>query len=174
MDVETINEIASQGPIEFSLKATNFEYLNLSQMFLYVLAKVTKPDFKTGYEVKGIGAVDVGLVNNSLHFLFSNVSLFLNHKRVSTSLGENLYPYKAMFLSLLQYDKQGLEGGPPAQGAGFVWDQAGKLDDTANSGHRLERNGPPRGREKNYLGACSWTCAIRSACFSPEWMCVSS
>ena len=93
MDAKPINEIASKGPIEFSMKSTNFEYLDLSQMFLYVLVKLTKPDFKTAYEAEGTGAVDVGLANNSLHSLFSSVSLFLNHESVSTSLGENLYLY---------------------------------------------------------------------------------
>ena len=152
MDVAPINEIASQSLIEFSLSSTNFEYLDLSQMFLYVLAKVTKPDFKTGYEVEGKDAVDVGLTNNSLHSLFSSVSLFLNHESVSTSTGENLYPYKAMLLSLLQYDKQGLEDGPAVQGAEFVWDQAGKMDDSDNSGHQARKKWTAKGAGKELFG----------------------
>ena len=137
-----------KSPTRAPLKATNFEYLDLSQMFLYVLVKLTKPDFKTAYEVECTGAVDVDLANNSLHSLFSSVSLFLNHESVSTSLGENLYPYKAMLLSLLQYDKQGLAEMPAAQGAGFVWDQAEKLDDLANSGHQTRKEWTTKGKGK--------------------------
>ena len=86
-----ITSMSDGAPIEFVITGSGEEYVDLSQTYLQITAKITKPD---GTDlVNGAGQPDegVGPVNLWLHALFSQVDLSLNERLVTPST--NTYPY---------------------------------------------------------------------------------
>ena len=63
----------SGGPIELLMPGSGDDYLNLANTMLHVQAKVTRADGAA------LDLADpVGPVNNWLHYLFSQVDVYLN------------------------------------------------------------------------------------------------
>ena len=84
------------GPIEFHIKGSEQEYIDIGRTVLYIKAKIVKKD-KSALEADA----KIGPVNLWLHSLFSQVDVQLNDKLVSPSV--NTYPYKAYLETLLSY-----------------------------------------------------------------------
>lgn len=90
--------ITESGPIEFVIKGTGDEYIDLANTFMHVQAKITKAD--------GGALIDaddrlVAPVNLFLQAMFSEVDIGLNGVLISTS--SNTYPYRAYLETLLSY-----------------------------------------------------------------------
>lgn len=90
--------ITDAGPIEFVVKSPT-EYIDLTNSYLHVQAKVCKAD---GSDLDGDDRV--APVNLWMHTLFQEIDVSLNNVLVSTST--NCYPYRAYIESLLNYGKE--------------------------------------------------------------------
>ena len=131
MENRPITSLTDTGPIEFVIKGSGEEYVDLSETYLQVTAKIVKPT--GGYleqtlddngTVNGTDA-DVGPVNLWLRSLYSQVDVSLNDRLVTPSM--NTYPYRAYLETLLSY-------GPAAKESylsAALWykDSAGHLED---------------------------------------------
>lgn len=113
----------SQGTstVEFFVSGNSEEYIDLSNTFLYVEARVF-----TDADVAIKDANKVGPVNNFMHSLFSQVDVSLNEVLVSAST--NTYPYRAIIENLLNYGSDAKEGKLGA--AMFSKDSADHMDAT--------------------------------------------
>ena len=92
--------LSESGPIEFLIKGSGEEYIDLANTYIHVQARVTKPD---GLDLT---VEDDNLVvpeNLFLHTLFSEVDVSLNGVLVSTS--SNTYPYRSYIETLLNYGR---------------------------------------------------------------------
>ena len=101
MDIQPINSITSNGSIDIQFKASGTQCIDLQRSRIYAKVKITKSD---GSALTAKENNKVGLINNGLHSLFSQVDVYFQQKLVSTS-GNN-YPYKAMFDTLLNYSEE--------------------------------------------------------------------
>ena len=97
MEYRPITSLTDTGPIEFVITGSGEEYVDLSETYLQVTAKIVKPsggDLEQTLDdngtVNGTDA-DVGPVNLWLHSLFSQVDVSLNDRLVTPSM--NTYPY---------------------------------------------------------------------------------
>jgi len=82
--------VIDNGPIEFFISGSSDEYIDLSQTFLYIKARVDNDANKTHSPA-----------NNLLHSMFNQVDVSLNETLVTASV--NTYPYRAMIETLLNY-----------------------------------------------------------------------
>ena len=101
MDVRPVNSITSEGSIDIQFKASGSQYIDLLRSRLYAKVRITKSD---GTALVAADNDKVGLINNGLHSLFSQLDVYFQQKLVSTS-GNN-YPYKAMFDALLNFSEE--------------------------------------------------------------------
>ena len=86
------------GTIEFLITSQNGRYLDLSSTFLEASCRLVNADDETDPPPKQ----RVFPENNALHSIFSNIDLWLNEVKVSSS--NNLYPYKAYITNALSHD----------------------------------------------------------------------
>lgn len=131
VEYHPISSISDGAPIEFEVSASGDDYLDLSNSYLYVRAKITKPN---GNNLEDADAV--GPVNNLLHSLFSEAEVSLNGLQISSST--NCYAYRAYLETLLSY-------GPHAKKSQltaslFYKDDAGKMDKTNPGADGADRN----------------------------------
>ena len=119
--------ILDEGDIEFDIKGSESEYLDLTNSFVYIKAKVVDAD---GTNLAANAAV--APTNYFLHSMFNNVNMTLNHTVVSSSGGT--YPYRAYIESLLSYGEEAKK----TQLSSALWykDTAGNMDslEAANTG----------------------------------------
>ena len=88
--------LAQGAPVEFAISGATSDYLDLSNTFLHVKARVVNPD---GTNLAADAAV--APVNYWMHSLLSQVDVLLNDTLVTPS--ENTYPYRAYIESVLNY-----------------------------------------------------------------------
>ena len=113
------NLLTSDGDVELSVCSSGNSYLDLAKSYLYVKAKIVKPD--------GTNVADdeqVAAVNFLLHTLFSQIDVLLQQKQIS-STGNN-YPYKAIIDAYLNYGKDAKLS--HLQSALYFKDTAGEFD----------------------------------------------
>ncbi|ELU17619.1 hypothetical protein CAPTEDRAFT_207933 [Capitella teleta] len=132
----------SAGPIEFSISGSGDDYVDFSQSWLYVAAKVTKAD-----DTNLDATASIAPVNNWLHSLFSQIDLSFNDTLVTTS--NNTYPYRAYIENLLTFGSDAKQSQLTSEM--FCSDTVGKFDGTpsqANDGkikdRTLDANIPPQ------------------------------
>jgi hypothetical protein len=86
--------ISSDAPLEFHVTGSSEEYTDVSQTFLFVSVKLTQCDGSDlTDDVKAVP------VNNFLHSMFSEVSVYLNQKMITSNT--KLYAYRAYLHSLI-------------------------------------------------------------------------
>ena len=121
VEYHPISTIADGTPIEFEIAGNGEDYLDLSNTYLYVQAKIVQAN---GNDL----AADtrVAPVNLFLHSLFSQVDISLNGTQITSST--NTYPYRAIIETLLSYGRDAKES--QLTSALFYKDEAGKMDDT--------------------------------------------
>ena len=107
VEYRPITSLSDSSPIEFVVTGSGEEYVDLSETYLQVTAKIVKTDggdldqtSNASGTVTGDDA-DVGPVNLWLHSLFSQVDVSLNERLVTPSM--NTYPYRAYLETLLSY-----------------------------------------------------------------------
>ena len=107
VEYRPITTLSDSSPIEFVITGSGEEYVDLSESYLQVTAKILKTNGGDLAQTKGAdGTVtgddaDVGPVNLWLHSLFSQVDVSLNERLVTPSM--NTYPYRAYLETLFSY-----------------------------------------------------------------------
>ena len=138
VEFRPLTTVSDGGPIEFIIPGSGEDYCDLSETYLMVTAKITKPDGSSlnhGTEESPGPDAGIGPVNLWLHSLFSQVDLSLNERLVTPSM--NTYPYRAYIKTLLSY-------GPAAKKSyltAALWykDAAGHMDDTDTDNGFVDR-----------------------------------
>ncbi|XP_025116122.1 uncharacterized protein F54H12.2-like [Pomacea canaliculata] len=141
-----LSAISSGAPIEFSINGATEDYLDLSNTFLHVRAKVTEADGSDLADGK-----DVAPINYWLHSLFSQVDISLNDTLITSS--DNTYPYRAYLEATLNFGSDAKRGHLTA--ALYYRDSANHLDDTqgdANAGLKIRRDMSAKSKEIDMMG----------------------
>ena len=127
--VSPLSTIQQGAPIEFEIEAVPDLYVDLNNTKLEAQIKLTRSN---GTNLQA--ADHVGVVNLMVHSLFRNVEMELDSKRLTDS--NNLYPYRAILETILNYPKEVLDTRMLCEG--WVKDTAEQMDVTnpagANSG----------------------------------------
>lgn len=124
-DYYPLTSVSSGGPIEFHIPGSTEEYIDVNDINIYILAKVTKADGST------IAATDkVGLNNLPIATLFQDVSLTLGETQIEG--GQMCYPYLGYFNTVMQFTPAAQQSHMKSQG--WFKDEAGKFNDDTNKG----------------------------------------
>jgi hypothetical protein len=94
--VKPHQSIQDNNPIEFNVSGSGDEYLDLAHSYICLEVEIVKTN---GHKV--VDDAVVGPVNSYGNSLFPQIITYLNQKQVSSS--SQLYPYRAMFETLLNY-----------------------------------------------------------------------
>ena len=137
----------SSNPVEFVLKE-NKHYIDLQETVLRIKCKIVKSDFTPIPAPTVAGDDHVAFVNNAMHSLFSDVTLLINDKRIEG--GDKMYPYKAYINSAFRYSKETQEN--QLFSAGFIRDDASKMEDTSNSAFLKRKAWTDLGATKEFIG----------------------
>ena len=127
-----LTSLSDSAPIEFVITGSGEEYVDLSETYLQVTARVLKHDGANLVTKNADGTngndIAVGPVNNWLHSLFSQVDVSLNGRLITSST--NTYPFRAYIETLLTYGA----GAKESHLTGSLWykDTAGHMDDVTN------------------------------------------
>ena len=150
-----ITSLTDTGPIEFAITGSGEEYIDLSETYLQVTAKIVQPTGGSLQQTAGengtvTGAdAGVGPVNLWPHSLFSQVDVSLNERLVTPSM--NTYPYRAYLETLLSY-------GPAAKESylsAALWykDSAEYMEDqSSNEGFLKRQNWTMGSKQVTLLG----------------------
>lgn len=127
-----ISALQDSNAIEFLIPPTERIYLDLSRSYLYVRAKIVRPD---GTNI--VAGTQIGPINNTLHSLFSNVEVELCGTRITDPNG--LYPYRAYIENTLSYNKDTQEH----QLQSVLWykDTPGAMESLISNGDHVENVG---------------------------------
>ena len=125
-DYYPLTNIASGGPFEFTIPGSGDEYIDVNDIQLYILAKVTKADGSA------IVSKDdhVALNNLPISTLFQDVSLTVEDKQIEG--GQMCYPYLGYFSTVMQFTPAAQQSHMLCQG--WYKDEAGKFDNVKNAG----------------------------------------
>lgn len=146
IEFHPLSSLSPSAPIEFAISGGGTEYLDFSNTYLHVRAKVTKA---AGGNLDG--DAQVAPVNYWLHSLFSQVDISLNDTLISPS--ENTYPYRAYIEAALNYGKDAKRSHLTA--ALFHRDSSNHFDDTEgneNSGLKVRRLATAQSQEVDMMG----------------------
>ena len=116
------NTLTSGSPLLFEIESTS-DFVDLSQTTLSVKYKVTESDGTLLADTSKAAPI-----NNTLHSLFSQVTISLKDHNISQP--NSSYPYRAYLETLLNYSKGAKKTW--LQGAGWSMDEAGKFDEATN------------------------------------------
>ena len=128
VDVHPLNNVSSDGPIEFQVNGSSDECIDVNQTLLKFQVKIVNAAGDAD-----LAATDlVGPINNWMHSMFSDVILTINGTTVEG--GNHHYPYKAYFSNLLLHGKAAKE--TQMQAVGWFKDTAQHMNDdhTTNKG----------------------------------------
>ncbi len=114
------SSIEGQDVYEFDISGAGEDYADLSNSFLFVEFQVLKPAGGNLTE----GTDKVGIINNALHSLFSQVDCWLNETLITRN--SNLYSYKSYFEDLLSHGVEAQKSYLTAQG--FFKQDASKFE----------------------------------------------
>ena len=109
----------ADGPLKFIVPGIEGEYLSLSQIYPYIKVKITKSN-GNAIDEQSI----VALSNLFLHTMFSQVDVFLNNQKITSSI--NTYPYRCMLETLMNYGEEAKK--TQLVTSMFYKDTAGKMD----------------------------------------------
>ena len=138
--------LAPGAPIEFAVSGATADYLDLSNTYLHVKAKVLRQD-GTAPPADAV----VAPVNYWLHSLFSQVDVLLNDTLVTPS--ENTYPYRAYIESTLNYGREAKT--THLTTALYYQDTTSfleSLDETENLGFEARKHHARLGRDVDMIG----------------------
>ena len=137
--------ITDTGPIDFILK-DNKEYLDLSETTLYLEVKVVNADGTA--IVPATDKDDVAIINNAMHSIFSDVSLYLNGKQVDG--GDDLYHLKAYMSTVFKFSDKAEKGQLFA--TGFIKDDAHYMDSAKSTSFLKRKAWTANGAIRKFYG----------------------
>lgn len=126
VEIHPLSSLSDKTPIEFYISGNGEHYLDLAHSILHLQIRIVKT---SGLDL--VAADEVAPINYILNTLFSECSVFLNEKQVSSQIN---YSYRSLLESLLFYSKSGQDSLLSA--ALFHKDTAGQHDSVgvANEG----------------------------------------
>jgi hypothetical protein len=138
VDTYPLNNIDNNTPIEFEIKGSKDEYLDMGKMFLHTIACIV--------DEKGdpMGAVDCAPVNNLAHSLYQQVQAEFNNTPVNSPV--NSYSYLAYLCTLLNYGSEAKKS--HLQSCLWSKDTAGEFDNIDPS--IVDKQTPPKPRAYNH------------------------
>ena len=89
VEVRPINSIEETAPVDFHIDGTSEDFIDLSETYLKVKARITSDDGEEGYDDDDM----VAPVNLLLQSMWSKLDISFNGKRVSSS--GHTYPFRA-------------------------------------------------------------------------------
>ncbi len=119
------SSVTTMSPIEFNIRGSADDYIDLSNTMFVMRCKITKADGTTALPSDAYATT----TNNFMHSLFSDISLTIGDKQVEG--GNFMYPYRAYLHNLLTYNtgaKKCL-----LNAAGWAKDIAGEMYGTQTS-----------------------------------------
>jgi hypothetical protein len=140
-----VASLQNHGPIEFIVPPCSDEYTDVFSTMIYVVVSIT--------DENGVAIApneNVGVVNNILHSMFSNIDISIGNRLVSTT--SNLYPFKAYLETHLNYSNAAKQSHQTL--SLFYKDTAGKIDDASddNKGYVERKKFFSNGRMVALLG----------------------
>ena len=140
-----VSVLTSTGPIEFTISAKNFNYIDLANSFLYARASVT-----TSNGADLAKTAKIAPECNFLHTLWSQVDVYLNSSLVTQS--NSNYPYRAYIENLLSFGQEAKN----SQLSALLWHRntSGHFDScaTANKGYTQRKALAAESKEINMMG----------------------
>lgn len=124
-DFHPINPLSQLAPIEFCIRGTPDDYIDLSDLQLLVQVKINRTDGKP-FD----GDDKVAFINQPISSLFQDVFLQLANTQVEG--GQHVYPYNAYLSSLLQFHPSAKK--THMQSWGWYEDSPGNFDSAKNDG----------------------------------------
>ena len=113
LEVRPLNSIEETAPVDFHIDGTSEDFIDLSETYIKVKARVTSANGENGY-----GALDmVAPVNLILQSMWSKLDVSFNGKRVSSS--GHTYPYRAYIETTLNVGNDAKTGHLSASGWGM-------------------------------------------------------
>ena len=103
IEIPPLNALTETSPIEFHVAASNDDYLDLNNTYLFTRVKITKAN---GANL--VQADDVGFINYPANTMFSQLDITLGDRLISNS--SNTYPYRCILECLTNYSRDALEG----------------------------------------------------------------
>ena len=136
-----ISALQHGSPIEFHVPGTAQLYLDLANSFIELKAKIVDAENKdTTADTKAVPC------NNVLHSLFAGIEVELNGKTISDA--NALYPYRAYFETLFNFNKEAQDNMLDIQG--WARDTAGKMAVYDSTGAAATNEGAKK-RMKRFL-----------------------
>ena len=146
IEFHPLSSLSYGAPIEFAISGATSEYIDLSNTFLHVRAKITKAD---GSDLDP--DTDVAPCNYYLHALFNQVDISLNDTLITPS--ENTYAFRSILEVSLNYGREAKKSHLTA--ALFYRDSSARFEvtqGTTNSGLTVRRQLAARSRELDMMG----------------------
>ena len=138
-DYYPIQTISEDGPIEFVLKGSQNEYIDVSDVNLYIKFKITDStggDLSFAAPAGGTTPDKVSVENLAIATLFQDVSLTLGTTQIEG--GHYMYPYASYLSVVTQFTQQAKKTHLAA--AGWYADTADKFNsETENKGHAARK-----------------------------------
>ena len=121
VEYQPVSSIQNRAPIEFDVTGTGEDYIDCSNILLYVRGKITQAN-NENLPAESTAAP----INQLLHSMFSQVDISLNGTLISSST--NTYAYRAMLETLLSYGEDAKKSQLTCEL--YYKDDAGKMDST--------------------------------------------
>lgn len=137
------NVQGSSGPIEFHIRGSERDYIDMDNTFLCLRTKVK---LTNGNDLPDNARI--APANNWMHTLFSDITCHLGDTQIEG--GSHLYPYKAYLTNLLLYG-EGMKK-CQLQTSGFAKDTAGHMNDTENIGWQTRQGWVAGSRLQDLVG----------------------
>ena len=137
--------ITDTGPIDFIIR-DNKEYLDLRETALNLEVKVVNADGSNILPVTDKD--DVAIINNAMHSVFSDVSVYLNEKLVEG--GDDLYHLKAYMSTVFKFSDKAEKGQLFA--TGFIKDDPHHMDSVKASAFLKRKVWTQNGTIKQFYG----------------------
>ena len=131
VDYHPTTSLTSGGPIEFFVPGSTDEYIDLSDINLEVIVKLTK--VKAGVSSAVVDADKVAFINQPISSLFQDVFMSIGDKQVEG--GQHAYPYNGYLSSLLQFHPSAKK--THMQAWGWNEDEPEKMNDENNEGFKF-------------------------------------
>jgi len=134
VEYQLLTSILGNAPLEFDVTGTGEGYLDMTNVMLYVCARVTT---NAGADIDADSTT--APVNLLLHSMFTQVDVSLNGALISSST--NTYLYRSMLETLLSYGEDAKKSQLTSEL--FYKDDAGRMEETivVEAGGRFPNSG---------------------------------
>ena len=142
-DFHPLNPLSQFAPIEFLIRGTPDDYIDLGDLKLLVQVQIKRKDGKAWDS-----GDNVTFVNQPISSLFQDVFLKISNTQVEG--GQHVYPYNAYLSSLLEFHPSAKK--THMQAWGWNEDTPSKFDDAKNEGFKFREEETKNGKVWEMMG----------------------